>query len=150
MVRNVRMNWHLVASKVVIDEKAVSLIDEMFFGEGSTYTHDHGANDLASRRFWVQNASSAAYSEHSSNAGFTGGDVDRDFRIVCSERHLLVLSALLAKFDYIFGNQPARPAACASGTLRLPDRTCSSENAVSEALKPSFCDTASRSFMHAA
>ena len=46
--------------------------------------------------------------------------------------------------------RPSSPAASASGTLRLPERTSPSANTASAALKPSFCATASRSFTQAA
>ena len=46
--------------------------------------------------------------------------------------------------------RPFAPAASASGTRRLPERTSPSANAASAALTPSFCGTASRSFMQAA
>lgn len=54
------MDWHFIAGKIMIDEKAKALVDHQFFHQWCTGAHGHGADHLTARRFGIENAAGVA------------------------------------------------------------------------------------------
>ncbi len=150
LVRDVGVDRHLVAGQVVVDEEAEALVDREFLHQRGADAHRHRADDLAARRLRVQDAARGADREHAPDADLAGRGVDADFDEMRAEGRLLVPLAEVAVLDLVLSDDPASPAAWASGRLRLPERTWPSANTASAELKPSFCATASRSLTQAA
>src|SRR3546814_9345244 len=71
LVRDIRMDRHLIARKVMVDEIPKALVDDRFFHKRGAHPHGHRADDLASRGFWSENPADAPYSNHSPIADFS-------------------------------------------------------------------------------
>ena len=151
LVRNVRVHGHFVTREIMVDEKAVPLVDGEFFHERGAHAHGHGADDLAARRLRIEDSSRGTHREHATHARLAGERVDAHLDEMRAETEEAVLVVEVAELDGVLGRRVrASRAACASGTERLPSRTWPSMNSAFAGSTPNFCATVSRSLTQAA
>ena len=150
LVRDVGMDRHLVARKIVVDEETSPLVDRQFLHQRRADAHRHRADHLAARRFRIEDAPGRAHREHTPNPNLAGRCVDPDLDEMGREGRLLVRLGEIAVLDEVLRDK----LACARGLGKrhapVTRSHSPSANTASAELKPSFCATASRSLTQAA
>ena len=139
------------AGEIVIDEKADPLVDHQFLHQRGADAHGHRADDLAARRFGIEDTSRCTNGEHAADADFSRWPIDADFHEMGAEGRLLDALVEIAIFDRVLRDEIA--VACAARPAHgavAAERTCRLRTRRQSELKPSLCATASRSFMQAA
>src|SRR3546814_7472697 len=68
LVRDIRMDRHLIARKVMVDEIHKALVDDRFFHKRGAHDHGHSADDSASRGFGIEHKAGGTNNEPSPQA----------------------------------------------------------------------------------